>query len=145
VGDAQVSTLVARAEGQLTASSGLPLFLDGATELIVPLGTNRAWNVTVDWVAIVQAVIGATGIAVGDIISQKDTFGYKRILGTGSIVGTPTTVATFSDASMTSSSVTYTASAGGNLDIRFDAPSFGAGDVIFNVVARVSLTEVAIP
>ena len=46
---------------------------------------------------------------------------------------------------MTSSSVTYIASAGGNLDIRFDAPSFGAGDVIFNVVARVSLTEVAIP
>jgi hypothetical protein len=66
-GDAQVSQLIARREATLTTGGTTVLSLDGTgvTNLIIPEGNNRVWNVVASWTAVVTAITGtATGVSV---------------------------------------------------------------------------------
>ena len=146
-GDAQQSTVVARKSATLASAATTVLSLDGTgtTHLIIPDGNDRAWNVTVKWVAVVTSITGtATGVSVGDIITQVNTLGFKRVSGTSSVVGSVNTISTNNDTSMATASMGYTAGGSQQLALTFTAPTFtGGGSVTCRVVAKVELTEVA--
>lgn len=146
LGDAQQSTLVARKSDTLASAATTVLSLDGTgtTNLIIPDGNNRAWNVTVKWVAVVTAANGAAGIIDGDSIASTEQLLFKRVAGTSSVVGSASTLSTHSDASMVGCSMAYTAGASQELALTFTGPTFAAGGPVdCRIVAKVELTEVA--
>jgi hypothetical protein len=147
LGDAQQSMLTARREASLLTSAITVLSLDGTgtTNLIIPNGNNRAWNVTIDTIAVVTAITGtATGVNVGDCYRETKQLLFKRIGGTSSIVGTVDTSAIKSDSGMATASITISAGGSQQMAITFTAPNFvGGGSVTCRVVSKVSLVEVA--
>jgi len=124
-----------------------PTLTSGATVnlgVITPPDANRVYNVIASWTAVVINITGtATGVSVGDYITQCNLFGFKRVAGTGSVT-TITTVATHGDASMTgSASMAYTSS-GNNLLATFTAPTFsGGGSVQVRIAVKYQVVEVA--
>tara|TARA_R110000868_G_scaffold72641_2_gene211423 strand:- start:60 stop:1970 length:1911 start_codon:yes stop_codon:yes gene_type:complete len=146
-GTNQITTCIASNSTALTNAATQVLSLDGSgvTNLIIPRGNERAWNVQVNWVAVVQSITGtATGISVGDTITQVQTLGFKRIGGTSSLIGTANTLSTNANPSMSTASMAYTAGGSQEMAITFTAPTFaGAGSITCRVVARIELTEVA--
>lgn len=150
VGDSQQSLLTARRAAVLTTAATTVLSLDGTgtTNLIIPSGNNRAWNVQVNWVAVVTAITGtATGITVGDVVTSIDLLAFKRVGGTSSasahtsaatktMVTTPTAYA--------ACAIAYTAGASQEMALTFTGPTFvGGGSVTMRIVARIELSEVA--
>jgi hypothetical protein len=147
VGDAQQSYLTARKFDDLTTGGTTVLSLDGTgtTNLIIPNGNNRVWNVVASWVAVVVGTSGTTtGVNVGDVITQCNLFAFKKIGGISSVVGSVTNVATHNDSGMASASMGYTAGASQELALTFTAPTFsGGGSVSLRIVNKLMLTEVA--
>jgi hypothetical protein len=145
--DAQVSTLVARKFDDLTTGGTTVLSLDGTgtTNLIIPTGTSRMWNVTIKFVAVVTTITGtATGVTVGDTKSQNIEIGFKKVGGVSSLVGSGVYSIPQEDASMASASLVPTTGASQELALTFTAPIFvGGGSVTCRVVAKVELVEVA--
>jgi len=145
--DAQQSLLTARREAILTTGGTAVLSLDGTgvTNLIIPTGTNRMWNVTIKYVAVVTTITGtATGVTVGDTKSQNIEIGFKKLGGVSSLVGGGSFSIPQEDASMGSASLIPTAGASQELALTFTAPTFaGGGSVTCRVVAKVELVEVA--
>jgi hypothetical protein len=146
-GSRQLSQLLPYRESALTTAATTVLSLDGTgtTNLIVPLGNNRAWNVTIDTIAVVTAITGtATGVSVGDCYRETKQLLFKRIGGTSSIVGTVDTSAIKSDTSMSTAAMSVSAGASQQMEITFTAPTFvGGGSVTCRVVSKVMLVEVA--
>jgi hypothetical protein len=146
-GDAQHSNLTSYKLDTLTTSATTVLSLDGTgtTNLIIPNGNNRAWNVQIDTIAVVTAITGtATGVTVGDCYRETKQLLFKRIGGTSSIVGTVDTSAIKSDSGMSTASITISAGASQQMAITFTGPSFlGGGSVTCRVVSKVSLVECA--
>jgi hypothetical protein len=145
--DAQQSNLTARREASLGSAATTVLSLDGTgvTNLIIPSGNNRAWNVTIDTIAVVTTITGtATGVSVGDCYRETKQLLFKRIGGTSSIVGTVDTSAIKSDLGMATASITISAGGSQEMAITFTAPTFvGGGSVTCRVVSKVMLVEVA--
>jgi hypothetical protein len=145
--DAQQSLLTARREASLNSAAATVLSLDGTgtTNLIIPSGNNRVWNVVASWTAVVTAITGtATGVSVGDVATECNLFAFKKIAGVSSIVGTVTSVASHNDASMATAAMGYTAGASQELIPTFSAPIFvGGGSLTIRVVLKLMLTEVA--
>jgi hypothetical protein len=146
-GFCQQSTLVANGEATLTTGGTTVLSLDGTgvTNLIIPNGTNRMWNVTIKYVAVVTTITGtATGVTVGDTKSQNIEIGFKKVGGVSSLVGGGSFSIPQEDASMGFASLIPTAGASQQLALTFTAPTFGGGgSVTCRVVAKVELVEVA--
>lgn len=149
-GDAQQSLLTARREASLLTSAITVLSLDGTglTNLIIPNSNNRAWNVQVNWVAVVTGITGtATGISVGDVITSIDLLAFKRVAGTSSAsshTSTATKTMVTSPAQYVGCSIAYTAGASQEMALTFTGPTFaGGGSVVMRVVARIELAEVA--
>ena len=146
-GDAQQSLLTARKQDTLTTGATTVLSLDGTgvTNLIIPNGNNRAWNVQINTIAVVTTITGtATGVSVGDVYSEVKNLLFKRIGGTSSIVGTVDTSNIKSNTSMSTALLTIIAGASQEMAITFTAPTFtGGGSVTCRVVSKVSLVEVA--
>jgi hypothetical protein len=146
-GDAQVSQLVARKSDTLLTAATTVLSLDGTgtTNLIIPTGVDRMWNVTIKYVAVVTTITGtATGVTVGDTKSQNIEIGFKKVGGVSSLVGGGSFSIPQEDASMGSASLIPTAGASQQLALTFTAPTFaGGGSVTMRVVAKVELVEVA--
>lgn len=152
---AQQSMLTARREATLTTASTTVLSLDGTgvTNLIIPyyqgsFSRSRAWNVQVNWVAMVTLITGtATGISVGDVVTSIDLLAFKRILGVSSAsahtsAGTKTMVTT--PAAYAACAIAFTAGASQEMALTFTGPTFvGGGSVDMRVVASIELTEVA--
>lgn len=142
----QYSYLTAFSQGVLNSASTLGVYLDGNglsgsnTGLIIPLGNNRAWNVTVEYVG-VCTVQGSGTTVVGDVVTGTDKFRFKRVGGT-STIGAVTNIELTQDATMTASNCTYAVGGSNNLQITFVAPTT-ANATTFRVVAKVSLVEVA--
>jgi hypothetical protein len=147
IGDAQQSLLTARREDTLTTGLSTVLSLDGTgvTNLIIPNGNNRLWNVVASWSAVVTNITGtATGVSIGDVATECNLFAFKKIGGVSSIVGTVTNVASHNDASMATAAMGYTAGGSQELVPTFSAPTFaGGGSVTIRVVLKLMLTEVA--
>lgn len=147
VGRMQYSTVNATIISSLTTGATTVLSLDGSgtTNLIIPDGNNRMWNVQIDTIAVVTAITGtATGVSVGDTYSEVKNLLFKRIGGTSSIVGSVDTTAIKSDTSMSTAAITVTAGASQQMALTFTAPTFaGGGSVTCRVVSKVSLVEVA--
>jgi hypothetical protein len=145
--DAQQSLLTARKLDILTTAATTVLSLDGTgtTNLIIPNGNNRAWNVQIDTIAVVTAITGtATGVTVGDCYRETKQLLFKRIGGTSSIVGTVDTSAIKSDSGMSTASITISAGGSQQMAITFTGPTFaGGGSVTCRVVSKVMLVEVA--
>jgi len=146
-GRTQVSNVIAYNDGVLTTGGTTVLSLDGTgvTNLIIPYGTNRMWNVTIKYVAVVTTITGtATGVTVGDTKSQNIEIGFKKVGGVSSLVGGGSFSIPQEDASMGSASLIPTAGASQELALTFTAPTFaGGGSVTCRVVAKVELVEVA--
>jgi hypothetical protein len=148
--DAQQSSLTARRSAVLTTGGTTVLSLDGTgvTNLIIPEGTNRMWNVQVRWVAVVAAITGtATGVTVGDTKTSTDLFAVAKRAGT-TTVSAHTSAGTHAietiAGSLTAANIAYTAGASQEMAITFTGPTFaGGGSVTMRVVAAISLTEVA--
>jgi hypothetical protein len=145
-GSRQFSELIAFAESSLNSASTTILSLDGTgtTNLIIPFGNRRAWNVKVETIAVVTLITGtATGVSVGDALMQDDTLLFTRVSGTSSVIGVNNTNI-IASTSMGSASMSYSAGASQELQITFTAPTFvGGGSVTCRVVSKVSLVEVA--
>jgi hypothetical protein len=150
VGDAQNSLLTSRKLASLTTGGTTVLSIDGTgvTELIIPDGTNRMWNVQVRWVAVVTDITGtATGVTVGDTKSSTDLLAVAKRGGI-TTVSAHTSAGTHAietiAGSLTLANITYTAGASQEMAITFTGPTFvGGGSVTMRVVAAISLTEVA--
>jgi len=147
IGDNQSSIINARRSAALTTTATTVLSIDGTgtTNLIIPNGSNRAWNVQIDTIAVVTAITGtATGVSVGDVYSEVKNLLFKRIGGTSSIVGTVDTSFIKSNTGMSTAGITITAGGSQQMAITFTAPSFaGGGSVTCRVVSKISLAEVA--
>tara|TARA_R110000868_G_scaffold410166_1_gene697404 strand:- start:531 stop:2465 length:1935 start_codon:yes stop_codon:yes gene_type:complete len=146
----QASDLKAFRESTLTTGATTVLSLDGTgiTELIIPYTNNTAWNVQVNWVAVVTTITGtATGITVGDVVTSIDLLAFKKIGGVSSAsahtsAATKTMVTT--PAAYAACAIAFTAGASQEMSLTFTGPTFvGGGSVTMRVVARVELTEVA--
>ena len=146
IGDAQQSLLTARREATLTTAATTILSLDGTgtTNLIIPNGNNRMWNVTVKTIVTVTTITGtATGVSVGNTYQENTTLCFKRVGGTSSIVSMGSTQQVY-DASMSTAQMNYSAGASQELKLEFQAPTFaGGGSITCRVVSKVELTEVA--
>jgi hypothetical protein len=123
----------------------MTLSLDGTgtTNLLIPDGNNRVWNVTVKWSSVVTVISGtATGVTVGDVISGTTELTFKRVGGTSSLVGITRNVTTY-DTSMSAASMGYAAGGSGQLALTFTGPTFaGGGTLTVRSVAKVELTEI---
>ena len=149
-GDAQQSLLTARKLDTLTTAATTVLSLDGTgiTNLIIPYGNNRAWNVQVNWVAVVTTITGtATGITVGDVVTSIDLLAFKKIGGVSSAsahTSTATKLMVTTPAAYAACAIAFTAGASQEMELTFTGPTFvGGGSVTMRVVARIELTEVA--
>lgn len=150
LGDAQQSLLTASKQSSLTTGATTVLSLDGTgtTNLIIPNGNNRAWNVQVNWVAVVTAITGtATGISVGDVVTSVDLLGFKRVGGTSSAsvhTSAATKLMVTTPAQYAACAIAYSAGASQEMALTFTGPTFvGGGSVTMRVVARIELSEVA--
>ena len=150
-GTSQASDLVAfRYPVALASGATTVLSLDGSgvTNLIIPNGNNRAWNVQVNWVAVVTTITGtATGITVGDVITSIDLLAFKKIAGVSSAsahTSTATKTMVTTPAAYAACAIAFTAGASQEMALTFTGPTFlGGGSVTMRVVARIELTEVA--
>ena len=142
-GDQQISDLIASKLDTLSSAATTTLTLWDSS-LIIPYGTNRAWNVQVKTVAVVTAIIGtATGVSVGDTLMQDDKLLFSKVSGVSSVVGT-TSQDFISSTSLGTASMSYSAGASQELALTFTAPTFaGGGSVTMRVVSKVELVEVA--
>jgi hypothetical protein len=145
-GSRQLSQLLPYRESALTTAATMLLSLDGTgtTNLIIPLGNNRAWNVTIDTIAVVTAITGtATGVSVGDTYEEKATMSFKRVGGTSSLVALGSRQQIY-DTSMATAIMNFSSGASQQLQIQFQAPTFaGGGSITCRVVSKVMLVEVA--
>jgi hypothetical protein len=149
-GDCQNSLLNAFRQATLTTGGTTTLSLDGTgtTNLIIPNGNLRSWNVQVRWVAVVANITGtATGVTVGDTKTSTDLLAVAKRSGS-TTVSAHTSAGTHAietiAGSLTAANITYTAGASQEMAITFTGPTFaGGGSVIMRVVAAISLTEVA--
>lgn len=150
VGHSQASQVVAIKSDTLTTAATTVLSLDGSgtTNLIIPNGNNRMWNVQVAWVAVVTAITGtATGVTVGDTKTSTDLLAVAKRGGV-TTVSAHTSAGTHAietlAGSLMAANITYSAGASQEMAITFTGPTFvGGGSVTMRVVARVQLTEVA--
>jgi hypothetical protein len=146
-GNAQQSVLLARREATLTTGATTILSLDGTgtTNLIIPLDSNRMWNVQIDTIAVVRTITGtATGVSVGDAYRETKQLLFKRVGGTSSIVGTVDTTAIKNDSSLATCALTVTAGASQEMALTFTGATFaGGGSVTMRVVSKIMLVEVA--
>jgi hypothetical protein len=145
-GDSQASMMLAKRSSGLTTGATMALSLDGTgtTNLVIPNGSNRVWNVTVKWSAVVTSIAGtATGVSVGNVISGTTELTFKRVGGTSSLVGITRNVSTY-DSSMSSAAMGYSSGGSGQLSIVFTGPTFaGGGTLTIRSVAKIELTEIA--
>ena len=149
-GEAQSSILVPIRLATLTTGGTTTLSLDGTgvTNLIIPNGNDRMWNVQVRWVAVVTAITGtATGVTVGDTKTSTDLLAVA-IRGGVTTVSAHTSAGTHvietTAGSLTTVNITYSAGASQEMAITFTGPTFvGGGSVTMRVVAAISLTEVS--
>jgi hypothetical protein len=146
IGDSQWSNLIARKFDDLTTGGTTVLSLDGTgtTNLIIPQGNNRVWNVLVKTVAVVIGTSGTTtGVTVGDTFLQNQSILFKKIGGISSVVDLATDN-TFSDGGMSTANMAYTAGASQELALTFTAPTYaGGGSVSLRIVSKVELVEAA--
>lgn len=149
-GDCQRSMVTERYVGDFSTGSTalLTITTGGNSSSLIPSGNNRAWNVQVNWVAIVTSITGtATGISVGDVITSVDLLAFKKIAGISSAsshtsAGTKTMVTT--PAQYVGCEITYAAGTGQRIDLTFTGPTFvGGGTINMRIVAILELTEVA--
>jgi hypothetical protein len=120
----------------------------GVTNLIIPTGTNRMWNVQVRWVAVVTTITGtATGVTVGDTKVSTDLLAVAKrggVTTVGAHTSAGTSVIETTAGSLTTVNIVYTAGASQEMAITFTGPTFlGGGSVTMRVVAAISLTEVS--
>jgi hypothetical protein len=148
-GIGQASDLKAYRTASLTTGTTAVLSLDGTgvTNLIIPSGANRMWNVQVRWVAVVTTITGtATGVTVGDTKVSTDLLAVARrstITTVGAHTSAGTSVIETTAGSLTAANITYSAGPSEQMTITFTGPTFvGGGSVTMQVVAKVELTEV---
>jgi hypothetical protein len=146
----QQSLLTARQEAILTTGGTAVLSLDGTgvTNLIIPTGSSRMWNVQVRWVAVVNGITGtATGVTVGDTKVSTDLLAVAKrsnVTTVGSHTSAGTSVIETIAGSLTAANIVYSAGASQEMAITFTGPTFaGGGSVTMRIVAAISLTEVS--
>ena len=147
-GQAQLSNLVPTRSAALTTASTTVLSLDGTgvTALLIPSGNNRAWNVQVNWVAVVTTITGtATGISVGDVVTSVDLLGFKKVGGVSSTsahTSAATKLMVTTPAAYAACAIDYTAGASQEMALTFTGPTFvGGGSVTMQIVSRVEIAE----
>ena len=142
-GQAQVSQIISRREADLTTGATTTLHLDGASENFEFDQNSKAAKMRGEWVAVVESITGtATGVSVGDVISQDDHFLLKEISGTMSIVGSVTNTNTKNDTSQSTASMAYSTTSN-ELGITFTGATFsGGGTLTYRIVHRIIMVEV---
>ena len=146
-GDAQVVRLLARKQATLTTGATTKLSLDGTgTTNLIDFGFNSdrtvSMPVRITWSAGVNNPL-TSGLTKGDCIGQTDQIMLKKVYGGNiSIVGTTTTLATNSDATMSTCTMNYSVNSYGELILEFQAPTFGGGgNLNIRVLANIEATQ----
>lgn len=143
-GTVQESEVIySKLESGVTTGGTFNLFLDGSSLEFEP-NNPKAYNVIAEYVAIVTAISGtATGVSVGDIVSEDNLFAMKKVGTTVSIVGSVTNTAKKNDTSMATASMGYSiVPATNRLRLTFTAPTFsGGGSLTIRVACRLQMVE----
>lgn len=129
-------------ESGVTTGGTFNLFLDNSSLEFEPDVENKAYNIVGEYVAVVTNITGtATGVSVGDIISEDNLFAMKEVSGTLSIVGSVTNTAKKNDTSMATASMGYSI-VSNRLRLTFTAPTFsGGGSLEIRVACRLKMVE----
>ena len=140
---AQQSFLTVKNSTGVTTGATMDLSIGGNT--ITLLGTNRAWMVTMDWIASVSSITGtATGVSVGDTAGGTIRAVVKKVGGVTSVVGTIANDKA-SDASMSSLSIAFVVGGSNQLIPRITGPTFaGGGTINIKAVGGIKLSETSI-
>jgi hypothetical protein len=112
--------------------------LAAASSYLVPASGNVTWAVEVTVSAVCTS--GTAGVNTGDSFLGKFNVLYKRISGTGTVVGVNGAFS-ITDASMSTAQVLFTVGAANDLRINFQAPST-ASSTPFSVKATVTITDI---
>ena len=139
IGDAQHSQIVARNFGSLASTGTFNLTI--GTNDIQLYGTNRVYQIILNWTAVCNVSAGVGNPSVGDMIGETQILTYKKVGGTTSQVGTTNTLHTNSDASMAAATLT-TSVVGNNIRLTFTAPTT-TGSNTYRALATLYVSEVA--
>lgn len=112
--------------------------LASGSAYLVPASGNVAWSVEVVLTAVCTS--GTAGVNTGDSYLGKFNILFKRISGTGTIVGVNGAFS-ITDASMSTAQTLFTVGASNDLRINFQAPST-ASSTPFSVKATVTITDI---
>ena len=123
------------------------LLSGGATNLQNPItlqGTNKMMNVFIQWVATITTISGtADGVNVGDTITSTSSISVKKIGGVASLFGSDIALATQSDTSMSSTSMSHSIDGSNRIISTIVAPTFtGGGTITLRVAMTYHMTEV---
>jgi hypothetical protein len=142
IGIAQASeVIVRRLTSAVNSGDNSQLYADAAqSELLIPFGSNRSWNVIVETVA-VCTIVGSGSGTVGDTYTSVYQLGFKRVGGTSTIVGTATLISSNSGAGMAGALMVFSVGASNDLKIEFQAPSTATATT-FRIVSNVRLVEI---
>jgi hypothetical protein len=116
----------------------------GVTNLIIPQGNNRAWQVLVEWVIVCTNLGTGTsgGLAVGNIHAGADAYYFKRVGGVASISAI-TNLHSKNDSGMSNARVNYSVGGSNDLLLTLEAPNSAGTASTFRANAVVRLTELA--
>jgi len=142
IGIAQASeVIVRRLTSAVNSGDNSQLYADAAqSELLIPFGSNRSWNVIVETVA-VCTIVGSGSGTVGDTYTSVYQLGFKRVGGTSTIVGTATLISSNSGAGMAGALMVFSVGASNDLKVEFQAPSTATATT-FRIVSNVRLVEI---
>lgn len=145
----QYISLTSYANGDFTTGSSAYLGIQGGQFVGQPFSdisilNNGFWNVKCFWIAVVETISGtATGVSVGNFMTQCQLFGMKKIGGATATLTSVTNVATHGDVSITGSATMVHSVGGANyLTPTFTAPTFaGGGTLTMRVQAQFDIVE----
>ena len=145
-GDSQNSNVVAWRQATLNANGTATMSLDGTgiTNLLIPAGNNRAWNVSISTVMVVTILgTGTSGsLAKGAIAVFNDSFFFKVSNGVASI-SSITNSANKNDAGMASANITFAVGGSGQLSMIMNAPSTAGTGTTLRATSIVRMVELA--
>jgi len=145
----QYISLTSYANGDFTTGSSAYLGIQGGQFVGQPYSdisilNDYYWNVKCFWIAVVETISGtATGVSVGDFMTQCQLFGMKKVGASAATLTSVTNVATHGDASITgSATMVHSVGAAFYLTPTFTAPTFaGGGTLTMRVQAQFDIVE----
>jgi hypothetical protein len=150
LGDSQTSKVVYSINTGQVSTGGTYTFT--GTELIVPKNNTYGSGVTQAYLCTAKFIYGAraktgtvTTINNKDCFTSIYNFAAKSTLNVGALIGTPALQTSFSDANLTTTTISITIGASGNILFSFTPPTWiGGGTIEFRGTLSLEFTELGL-